>query len=257
MSQFLFLLISWKAPKSFILTSAPHDYQEPSAKKKKKKVLDRVPSSPKSLIYQASPTSWASQVAQTVKNLPSMRETWVWSLGWEDLLQKGMATHTSILAWRIPCTEEPGASLLTQSVKNLPAVEETQVWFLGWEDPWEKEMATHPSILAWRIPRGAWQDGVRRVGHDLATTASPPLHHTLHHHHTISATWKAVSWTRVPILPQINLNSHTHTQKSTTWELSQHTILGSGIQQQFQAEVPHSSRDFILLAGDMEAKNKN
>ena len=93
--------------------------------KKKKKSADRVPSSPKSLIYQASPTSWASQVAQTVKNLPSVRETWVWSLGWEDLLQKGMATHTSILAWRIPWTEKPGASLLTQSIKNLPAVEET------------------------------------------------------------------------------------------------------------------------------------
>ena len=44
----------------------------------------------------------ASLVAQTVKNLPAMRETWVWSLGWEDLLEQGMATHTSILAWRIP-----------------------------------------------------------------------------------------------------------------------------------------------------------
>ena len=41
-------------------------------------------------------------VAQRVKNLPAMRETWVWSLGWEDLLEKGKATHSSILAWRIP-----------------------------------------------------------------------------------------------------------------------------------------------------------
>ena len=40
-------------------------------------------------------------VAQTVKNLPAMRETWVWSLGWEDPLEEGMATHSSILAWRI------------------------------------------------------------------------------------------------------------------------------------------------------------
>ena len=39
---------------------------------------------------------------QSVKNLPAMRETWVWSLGWEDPLEEGMATHTSILAWRIP-----------------------------------------------------------------------------------------------------------------------------------------------------------
>ena len=43
-----------------------------------------------------------------VKNLPTMQETWVRSLGWEDPLEKGMATHPSILAWRIPWTEEPG-----------------------------------------------------------------------------------------------------------------------------------------------------
>ena len=44
---------------------------------------------------------WASLVAQLVKNLPAMWETWVWSLGWEDPLEKGTATHSSILAWRI------------------------------------------------------------------------------------------------------------------------------------------------------------
>ena len=48
--------------------------------------------------------SWASLVAQLVKNPPTMRETWVRSLGWEDLLKKGKATHSSILAWRIPWT---------------------------------------------------------------------------------------------------------------------------------------------------------
>ena len=46
--------------------------------------------------------SWASLVAQLVKNLPAMWETWVQSLGWEDLLEKEKATHSSILAWRIP-----------------------------------------------------------------------------------------------------------------------------------------------------------
>ena len=46
----------------------------------------------------------ASLVAQLVKNLPAMRETWVRSLGWEDPLEKGMATHSSILAWRMPWT---------------------------------------------------------------------------------------------------------------------------------------------------------
>ena len=45
---------------------------------------------------------WASLAAQTVKNPPAMRETWVRSLGWEDPLEKGMATHSSILAWSIP-----------------------------------------------------------------------------------------------------------------------------------------------------------
>ena len=48
--------------------------------------------------------SWASLVAQLVKNLPAMRETWVLSLGWEDPLKKGNATHSSILPWRIPRT---------------------------------------------------------------------------------------------------------------------------------------------------------
>ena len=46
--------------------------------------------------------------SQTVKNLPVIQETWVQSLGWEDPLEKGMATHSSILTWRIPWTEEPG-----------------------------------------------------------------------------------------------------------------------------------------------------
>ena len=48
--------------------------------------------------------SWASLVAQLVKNPPAIRETWVQSLGWEDPLEKGKATHSSILAWRIPWT---------------------------------------------------------------------------------------------------------------------------------------------------------
>ena len=48
--------------------------------------------------------SWASLVAQLVENPPATRETWVRSLGWEDSLEKGKATHSSILAWRIPWT---------------------------------------------------------------------------------------------------------------------------------------------------------
>ena len=49
-----------------------------------------------------------SLVAQTVKHLPTMRDTWVQSLGWEDLLEKGVVTHSSILAWKIPWMVEPG-----------------------------------------------------------------------------------------------------------------------------------------------------
>jgi len=53
----------------------------------------------------------ASLVAQTVKNVPAMQETRVRSLGWEDPLEKEMAAHSSILAWRIPWTEEAGRLL--------------------------------------------------------------------------------------------------------------------------------------------------
>ena len=48
------------------------------------------------------------RVAQMVKNLPAMQETWVPSMGPEDPLEKGMASHSSVLAWRIPWTEKPG-----------------------------------------------------------------------------------------------------------------------------------------------------
>ena len=89
------------------------------------------------------------------KNLPTMQETWVQSLGWEDPLEKEMATH----------------SLVAQTVKCLPTVRETGVQSLGEEDILEKEMVTHSSILAWKIPwteeSGKLQSmGLRRVGHD-------------------------------------------------------------------------------------------
>ena len=51
---------------------------------------------------------WTSLVAQMAKRLPTVRETWVRSLGWEDLLEKEIITHSSTLAWKIPWTEEPG-----------------------------------------------------------------------------------------------------------------------------------------------------
>ena len=59
--------------------------------------------------------SWASPVAQTVQNVPAMQETRVQSLGGQDPLEKGLATHSSILAWRILWTEEPGGLQSTGS----------------------------------------------------------------------------------------------------------------------------------------------
>ena len=64
--------------------------------------------------------SWASLVAQMVKNLPAVWESWVRSLGWEDPLEKGTATHSSILVCRISWTEEPGGlqSIGSQRVRH-------------------------------------------------------------------------------------------------------------------------------------------
>ena len=57
-------------------------------------------------------------MAQTVKRLPTMREAQVQSLGWEDLLEKEMATHSSILAWKIPWMEEPGRATVRGVAKS-------------------------------------------------------------------------------------------------------------------------------------------
>ena len=134
-----------------------------------------------------------------VRNLPEMQETWVQSMDWEDPLEEGIATHSSILAWRTPRTRSPvgyspwgrkqsetteqltygcfPASLVAQLVKNPSAMQETWVRFLDLEDPLEEGIATHSST-AWRIPmdRGAWQATV----HGIAKSQTPPrLTHTL------------------------------------------------------------------------------
>ena len=82
-------------------------------------------------------TMGVSLVAQMVKRLPTMQETRVQSLGWEDLLEKEMATHSSILAWKIPWTEEPdrlrstGLQSQTQ-LSDLAAVPHTHLpWSMG------------------------------------------------------------------------------------------------------------------------------
>ena len=65
-------------------------------------------SSAHTAFYKHRCSLWASLEAQMVKNPPAMQETWVQSLCQEDPLEKGMATHSSILAWRLPWIEEPG-----------------------------------------------------------------------------------------------------------------------------------------------------
>ena len=73
---------------------------------------------------------WASLVAQMVNNLTAMQETWIQSLGWEDPLEKGMAIHSSILAWRIPWTEEPGGlqSMGSQRGRQKRLILTNMVW---------------------------------------------------------------------------------------------------------------------------------
>ena len=79
-------------------------------------------------------------MAQMVKNLPAMQETWVQSLGQKDPLEKGMAMQASILAWRIPWIEEPGG-LQSMGCKELDTAEELIsgiliialiLWFVDW-----------------------------------------------------------------------------------------------------------------------------
>ena len=74
-------------------------------------------------------------MAQTVKRLPAMRETRVPLLGWEDPLEKEMATHSSILAWRIPWAEEPGGLQYMDGVVRVGhdlATETKQLWKIKW-----------------------------------------------------------------------------------------------------------------------------
>ena len=102
----------------------------------------------------------ASLIAQVVKNLPAMQETSVQFLGWEDPLEKGQATHSSILGLPL--------------VKNAPALQETWVRSLGWENPWRRERLPTPAFwpgefhgqrnLAGYSPRSTERHGPCREG---------------------------------------------------------------------------------------------
>ena len=79
--------------------------------------------------------SWASLVAQMVKNPPAMRETWVQSLGWEDPLEKGKGTHSSLLAWRTPWTVQFMGSEMTEQLSLL--LSKACVIFWPISDAWD------------------------------------------------------------------------------------------------------------------------
>ena len=121
-------------------------------------------------------------MAQMVKNLPAMRENWVHSLGWEGPLEEGTAVHSSILAWRIPWTEEPGRLHTVQGVakswtwlsdfqfyfqvvlivKNPPAnAGDIEMQFDPWirRIPWRRAWQPTPVFLS----GGAWWATVRGV----------------------------------------------------------------------------------------------
>ena len=139
-----------------------------------------------------------------------MQETRVQFLGWEDPLEKEMATHSSILAWRTPWRKKSGRlqSMVVRVRHNLTTkpppvlallrrlefqsyLKETWIWSLSWEDFLEKGMATHSSILVWRIPwtgepGGQQSMGSPRVGYDWVTN-------TIISYRTIKPSW----WTKV------------------------------------------------------------
>ena len=104
-----------------------------------------------------------------VKNPPAMQETWVRSLDWEDPLQEGMATHSSILSWRIPMDREVWQATVHGVAKSQTRL--SNFTFTFHFHALEKEMATHSSILAWRIPwteepGGLESMGSQKIGHD-------------------------------------------------------------------------------------------
>ena len=86
---------------------------------------------------------WASLVAQMVKNPPAMQENWVWSLGGEDPLEKGTASQSGILAWRIPWAEEPGGlqSKGLQRVRHKLATNTFTFFFFHY---WQMEIFYSP-----------------------------------------------------------------------------------------------------------------
>ena len=99
---------------------------------------------------------WDFPVTQTVKNLPAMQKTRVWSLGQEDPLVKGMATHSSILAWRIPWTEEPGE--LVRGVAKSDTTERLMLLLFHLVRMQHITISEYPIVFEnWEVLRLSWQ----------------------------------------------------------------------------------------------------
>ena len=157
-----------------------------------------------------------------VKNLPALQETWVWSLGWEGPLEKGMATHSSILAWRILWTEDLAGYGSWGCKESVTLALFTYV-VLGFISTLEKAMAPHSSTLAWKIPWTEDPGGLQSMGsltvrHDWATSLSrigegngnPLQCSCLENPRDRGAWWAAVSgvaqsWTRLKWLSRDDL----------------------------------------------------
>ena len=105
----------------------------------------------------------ASLVAQLVKNPSAMWETWVQSVGWEDSLEKGKATHSSILAWRIPWTVHRGVAKSQTQLRDLLSLHFIYIYiYMTHPRVWNGYPLQY-SCLEGPMDRGTWQDTVHRV----------------------------------------------------------------------------------------------
>ena len=121
-----------------------------------------------------SNASWASLVAQRLKRLPGMQETRVWSLGWEDPLEKEMAAHSSTLAWRIPWMEQHGRlqSMGSQRVGHDWATSLLLSTFMHWRRKWQPTPVFLPGESQGRESLvGCHLWGHKRVRHDWSDLA--------------------------------------------------------------------------------------
>ena len=105
----------------------------------------------------------ASLMAQIIKNLPAMQEIQVWSLGWEDPLKKGIATHSSILAWTFPWTKEPDGPQFMGSqrirhdwVTNTHACNQADVYLY-------LRVVSHWKFVLWTQSLPLWQESILKI----------------------------------------------------------------------------------------------